>query len=195
MSTAATTADLAHIRTRTAGPRRTLWVSASGTLLVLAVFSAVVTTVGASTSALGGGVSDETWTLSGMSLGLAVALLTVGTLADDLGRRQAPGDQQRPARRHERAGRIGAERRRPDRGADPPGHQRRRRRRREPRRDRPRVSERARSGRSPPASGGRRSAPESRSDRSPAARSQTCWGGAAVTGCRRSPRPCSCPPR
>ena len=88
MSTTAATADLAHIRTRTADPRRTLWVSAAGTLLVLAVFSAVVTSVGASTSALGGGVSDETWTLSGMSLGLAVALLTVGTLADDLGRRK-----------------------------------------------------------------------------------------------------------
>ena len=88
MSTAASTADIANLRTRTAGPRRTLWVSAAGTLLVLAVFSAVVTSVGASNSALGGTVSDETWTLSGMSLGLAVALLTVGALADDLGRRK-----------------------------------------------------------------------------------------------------------
>ena len=88
MSTAASTADIAHPRTRTAGPTRTLWVSAAGTLLVLAVFSAVVTSVGASNTALGGTVSDETWTLSGMSLGLAVALLTVGALADDLGRRK-----------------------------------------------------------------------------------------------------------
>ena len=88
MSTAASTAGIAHLRTRTAGPRRTLWVSAAGTLLVLAVFSAVVTSVGASNTALGGTVSDETWTLSGMSLGLAVALLTVGALADDLGRRK-----------------------------------------------------------------------------------------------------------
>jgi MFS family permease len=88
MSTAASAADIAHLGTRTAGPRRTLWVSAAGTLLVLAVFSAVVTSVGASNNALGGTVSDETWTLSGMSLGLAVALLTVGALADDLGRRK-----------------------------------------------------------------------------------------------------------
>ena len=59
-----------------------------GTLLVLAVFSAVVTTVGDSNRALHGDVSSQTWTLSGMSLGLAVALLTVGALADDFGRRR-----------------------------------------------------------------------------------------------------------
>ena len=75
-------------RTREAEDSRTLAVAASGTLLVLAVFSAVVTTVGDSLSSLHGGVSSQTWTLSGMSLGLAVALLTVGALADDFGRRR-----------------------------------------------------------------------------------------------------------
>ena len=88
MPTAAATADIAQARARTADSPRTLWVAASGTLLVLAVFSAVVTSVGASIGSLHGTVSDQTWTLSGMSLGLAAALLTVGALADDFGRRR-----------------------------------------------------------------------------------------------------------
>jgi len=78
----------ATTRTREAEANRTLWVAAAGTLLVLAVFSAVVTTVGDSLRSLHGDVSSETWTLSGMSLGLAAALLTVGALADAFGRRR-----------------------------------------------------------------------------------------------------------
>jgi MFS family permease len=69
-------------------PRWTLAVAAFGTLLVLADFSAVVTTVGETSRSLGGGVSAQTWALSGMSLGLATALLTLGALADDFGRRR-----------------------------------------------------------------------------------------------------------
>lgn len=68
--------------------RWTLAVAAFGTLLVLADYSALVTTVGETAHALGGGVSGQTWALSGMSLGLAMALLTVGTLADEIGRRR-----------------------------------------------------------------------------------------------------------
>lgn len=67
---------------------RTLAVAASATLLVLAVFSAPVPDVGDSIRALHGGVSGQTWVLSGMSLGMAAALLTAGVLADDLGRRR-----------------------------------------------------------------------------------------------------------
>jgi MFS family permease len=78
----------AHRRTRDTAATRTLAVAAAGTLLVLAVFSAVVTTVDDSLRSLHGSVASQTWTLSGMSLGLAVALLTVGALADDLGRRR-----------------------------------------------------------------------------------------------------------
>jgi MFS family permease len=63
----------------------TLRVAALGTLLVLAVFSAFVVTVGASSRSLGAGVAGQAWALSGMSLGLATALLTAGVLADDLG--------------------------------------------------------------------------------------------------------------
>ena len=52
----------------------TLTVAALGTLLVLADFSAVVTTVGQTARSLGAGVSGQTWALSAMSLGLATAL-------------------------------------------------------------------------------------------------------------------------
>jgi MFS family permease len=67
---------------------RTLAVAAAGTVLVLAVFSAFVVTVGDSARSLGAGLSSETWALSGMSLGLAAALLTAGSLADDYGHRR-----------------------------------------------------------------------------------------------------------
>jgi MFS family permease len=68
--------------------RRTLAVAASGTLLVLAIFSALVVTVGDSARSLHAGVAGQTWALSGMSLGLAAALLTAGALADDVGHRR-----------------------------------------------------------------------------------------------------------
>jgi MFS family permease len=86
MSTALA-AQLARPQAR-ARADRTLAVAAAGTLLVLAVFSAVVTTVGDSVRSLHGSVSGQTWALSGMSLGMAAALLTVGALADDFGRRR-----------------------------------------------------------------------------------------------------------
>ena len=73
---------------RGSSPARTLWVAAAGTSLVLAVFSAVVVTVGDSARSLHAGVSGEAWALSGMSLGLATSLLTAGALADDLGHRR-----------------------------------------------------------------------------------------------------------
>ena len=72
--------------TNSAGhPSRTLSIAASGTALVMAVFSAFVVNVGDSVRTLHAGVASEAWGLSGMSLGLAAALLTAGALADDLG--------------------------------------------------------------------------------------------------------------
>jgi MFS family permease len=68
--------------------RRTLRVAALGTLLVLAVFSAIVTTIDDSVRSLHAGIAGETWALSGMSLGLATTLLTAGALADDVGHRR-----------------------------------------------------------------------------------------------------------
>jgi MFS family permease len=66
----------------------TLVVAATATLLVLAVFSGPVTTVGETARSLGAGVGGQTWALSAMSLGLATALLPVGAIADELGRRR-----------------------------------------------------------------------------------------------------------
>src|SRR5690348_354949 len=66
---------------------RTLWVAAAGTSLVLAVFSAVVVTIGDSARSLHAGTGGTAWALSGMSLGLAISLLTAGALADDVGHR------------------------------------------------------------------------------------------------------------
>jgi MFS family permease len=54
-------------------------------MIVLAVFSAFVVTVADSARTLGAGTSGEAWALSGMSLGLATALLTAGAVADDVG--------------------------------------------------------------------------------------------------------------
>ncbi len=88
MTSATIAARLPLLGTERSAKGSILTVGAFGTLLVLAVFSAAVTTVAQSTRALHGGVSAQTWTLSGMSLGLAAALLTVGALADDFGRRR-----------------------------------------------------------------------------------------------------------
>jgi MFS family permease len=77
-----------RVAARGSAASRTLTVAASATLLVLATFGAIATTIGDSARTLGSGVGGETWALSGMSLGLATALLTVGVLADDLGRRR-----------------------------------------------------------------------------------------------------------
>jgi MFS family permease len=89
-ATALRRAQLASVGTEdtTSNPGRTLAIAASGTLLVLAVFSAAVTSVGDSGRELHAGIAGDTWTLSGMSLGLAVALLTLGTIADEYGRRR-----------------------------------------------------------------------------------------------------------
>jgi MFS family permease len=72
----------------TATANRTLAVTAAATLLVLAVFSSAVSTVGETARSVHAGAGGQTWALSAMSLGLATALLAVGALADDLGRRR-----------------------------------------------------------------------------------------------------------
>ncbi|MGA8117743.1 MAG: MFS transporter [Actinocatenispora sp.] len=67
---------------------RTLAVIGAATLLVLIVFTTVTTTVGQTAREFGTSVGWQTWALSGMSLGLAAALLTSGSLADRFGRRR-----------------------------------------------------------------------------------------------------------
>ena len=63
-------------------------IAASGTALVMAVFAAFVVNVADSVRTFHAGVAGEAWGLSGMSLGLAAALLSAGALADDLGHRR-----------------------------------------------------------------------------------------------------------
>lgn len=69
-------------------PRRTLWVAASGTLISLIAFTTPVASLADTARGLHASTSAQAWILSSMSLGLAIALLTSGALADDLGRRR-----------------------------------------------------------------------------------------------------------
>ncbi|PYE16865.1 putative MFS family arabinose efflux permease [Williamsia limnetica] len=68
--------------------RRSLVVSALGTLLVLVAFTTPLSTINATAASLDAGVSGTTWILSSMSIGLTAALLSTGTIADDYGRRR-----------------------------------------------------------------------------------------------------------
>ncbi len=79
---------IAPTMSSSAGSARTLSIATAGTLLVTAVFSAFVVTVSDSARSFHAGVAGEAWALSGMSLGLATALLTAGALADDFGHRR-----------------------------------------------------------------------------------------------------------
>ena len=69
-------------------PRRALILAAAGTMLALAAFTTPVATLNAVSADLGADVAGRTWILSSMGIGLGAALLTAGTLADDLGRRR-----------------------------------------------------------------------------------------------------------
>ncbi len=74
---------------RLAGRRElTLPVVAAATTVALVAFTTTVTTVAASASTFSAGVGWQTWILSGMSLGLAGALLTIGAVADIFGHRR-----------------------------------------------------------------------------------------------------------
>lgn len=67
---------------------RTLRVAAGATLLVLVTFVTPLGTGARTAASLGAGADLVPWLLSAMSLGLAVALLPTGALADDVGRRR-----------------------------------------------------------------------------------------------------------
>src|SRR4051795_400618 len=68
--------------------RRVLTVVALSTVLVLLAFVTPLATAVRTAAGLGAGPAGLTWTLSGMSVGLAVSLLTAGVLADDRGHRR-----------------------------------------------------------------------------------------------------------
>ncbi|MGA9870949.1 MAG: MFS transporter [Rhodococcus sp. (in: high G+C Gram-positive bacteria)] len=68
--------------------RRALTVAGLGTLLTLVAFTAPLATIRSTAGTLGSDAAGTTWILSSMSIGLGAALLTAGTLADDIGRRR-----------------------------------------------------------------------------------------------------------
>lgn len=73
---------------RTPEQRATLLLASVATLLALATFITPLVTQGRTAATLAAGPLAQPWLLSGMSLGLAAALLPTGALADDLGRRR-----------------------------------------------------------------------------------------------------------
>ncbi|MQA85042.1 MAG: MFS transporter [Streptosporangiales bacterium] len=60
----------------------------AATMLVLVVFTTVITTATETARSFHASIAWQTWALGGMSLGLAGALLTAGALADAFGRRR-----------------------------------------------------------------------------------------------------------
>lgn len=68
--------------------RRALIIAALGTMLSLVAFTTPLSTLNATGESLGADVAGRTWILSSMSIGLAAALLSSGTIADDFGRRR-----------------------------------------------------------------------------------------------------------
>ncbi|MBF9069955.1 MFS transporter [Streptacidiphilus fuscans] len=69
-------------------PGTTLLTACFGTLLVLIDYTAPLTTLGPTASALRLGTTAQTWVLTGTLVGLAALLLTTGSLADDFGRKR-----------------------------------------------------------------------------------------------------------
>jgi MFS family permease len=66
---------------------RTLAIASGGTFLVLVAFTTPLASLTVTADALGSGPGGQAWILSSMSVGLAVALLVSGAVADDHGRR------------------------------------------------------------------------------------------------------------
>ncbi len=69
-------------------PRATLAVAAAATFLALVAFTVPLAALPSTATALDAGPEAQAWILSSMSIGLGVALLSVGALGDDLGRRR-----------------------------------------------------------------------------------------------------------
>ncbi len=67
----------------------TVAVASAATFLALIAFTTPLATLPATAAALGTGPEGQAWILSSMSIGLGVALLSSGAVADDLGRRRA----------------------------------------------------------------------------------------------------------
>lgn len=80
--------DTAPSPAGTTNSTRALTIAALGTLLTLMAFTAPLATINSTAADLMSDAAGRTWILSSMSIGLAAALLTTGTVADDFGRRR-----------------------------------------------------------------------------------------------------------
>lgn len=80
--------DAAPSPVSTDNSTRALTIAALGTLLTLMAFTAPLATINSTAADLMSDAAGRTWILSSMSIGLAAALLTTGTVADDFGRRR-----------------------------------------------------------------------------------------------------------
>ena len=87
-SSAGTVTSAAPPPTDADGSGHVLALAAGSTVLVLLAFVTPLATGVRTAAALHAGPAALTWMLSAMSVGLAVALLTAGVLADDRGRRR-----------------------------------------------------------------------------------------------------------
>ena len=77
-----------ELKHREGSDARVLAIVAAGTLLTLVAFTTVIPTVQDTAVDLDAGPAGQTWALSSMSLGLAGALLTLGSVADLVGHRR-----------------------------------------------------------------------------------------------------------
>jgi MFS family permease len=74
-----------------ARPGLTLFAASFGTLLVLIDYTTPLTTLPPTAASLHASLTAQTWVLTGTLVGLAALLLTMGSLADDFGRKRVFG--------------------------------------------------------------------------------------------------------
>ncbi|MEU8837270.1 MFS transporter, partial [Streptomyces sp900116325] len=72
-------------------PVVTLLIASFGTLLVLVDYTSPMTTLAPTAVSLHAGPTAQTWILTGMLVGLSALLLTMGSAADDFGRKRVFG--------------------------------------------------------------------------------------------------------
>jgi MFS family permease len=70
------------------GATMTLLVASLGTLLLLINYTSPLTTLAPTAASLHAGLTSQTWVLTGTLVGLAALLLTMGSVADDHGRKR-----------------------------------------------------------------------------------------------------------
>ena len=88
MNRLATDAALRTSPTPAPRPSTSVAIASLGTFLALATYCGPLANMPTLATALGAGPEAQTWLLSSMGVGVAAALLTAGSLADNIGRRK-----------------------------------------------------------------------------------------------------------